>query len=486
MPLGTPAADPAPGPVLRPRTGLAWTVILAAAAAVAALHADRASPGDGSRAFALLVIEKQVRMQYGMREWAASLGAGALPSAAKDLETLRQAIGQGPAAVRQRFAVVAGDMAGPAAARAELDRLEGLLREKARTLEGDEAAVQEALRALYAGDGAAHTAEAAAALPEDRRELLRARLGWFGRLALAPEGSPDRPAVLEGNGRLALSMLGVGLGLLVLLGIGLVAALVHWLRVLSRGASFRFAAGPTPPGIYAETFAVWILSFLLVSLGAAWIAESSGSRHLALVLSLTLPWLTLAALGWPVLRGIPFARVREDLGLRLSPTPLRDALAGIGCWVLGLPVMAIVAFATLVAATVLHGKSDPLDLPGSPGHPIADEIAGGIPWVLLLLMASVMAPIVEETFFRGVLYRHLRDATRGAGRTRSIALSAVVSGLVFGAIHPQGLLLAPVIGAVAWPLVHARELRDSLVAPMAAHAVHNAVLVGLAWLFLGS
>ncbi|HEU4394108.1 MAG TPA: CPBP family intramembrane glutamic endopeptidase, partial [Planctomycetota bacterium] len=119
-------------------------------------------------------------------------------------------------------------------------------------------------------------------------------------------------------------------------------------------------------------------------------------------------------------------------------------------------------------------------------HPIGDEIAGGLPWPVVLFLASVVAPIIEEIFFRGVLYRHLRDATRARGTAASILLSAAVSGIVFGAIHPQGLLIAPVLATVAWPLVHAREWRDSLVAPMAAHAAHNAIILGIALTMLSA
>ena len=180
--------------------------------------------------------------------------------------------------------------------------------------------------------------------------------------------------------------------------------------------------------------------------------------------------------------------MREDLGLRFSGTPVRDALAGLGCWVLGLPVIAAAAFVTFAAAAVvaaLAGKGDPLESPTTAGHPIVDELAGGFPWAGVFLVACVLAPLVEETFFRGVLYRHLRDATGGRGRAVSVAMSAAVSGVLFAAVHPQGPLFIPLLAAIAWPLVHAREWRESLVAPVAAHALHNSMVTGFAWLMLG-
>ena len=46
------------------------------------------------------------------------------------------------------------------------------------------------------------------------------------------------------------------------------------------------------------------------------------------------------------------------------------------------------------------------------------------------LLASVAAPVVEETMFRGVLYRHLREATRGAALAWSIVGGALIVSFV--------------------------------------------------------
>jgi len=478
MPQGLPGATRPSSPVL-PRTGVAWAAILLLVAAVTVLQVVAPRGGEGGGKFPLRVMEQQVRIQYGIRGLADSLGAVPVPD---DLEALRKAIGTGPPAVRLRFAVVAGDLAGPAAARAELDRLEGLLRKEGRKLEGEEAEVERTLRALYAGDGSVD------ALPQDRREVLRRGLGWFGDLALAPEGSPDRAAVLEGADRLALILLGCGLAALLLLGTAFAAALLYWLRVLARGSRFRFEPGTSPSGFYAETFAAWLAWFLALSIGARALQEAASDPAVRTGALFAVPVLSLAALGWPVLRGIPFARVREDLGLRLSGTPVRDVLAGIGCWVLGLPVLflaGIATFTALAASGLFQQDPEALEGPTVPGHPVVEELAGGFSWALVVVLACVLAPIVEETFFRGALYRHLRDATAGRGRAASVAISALVSGLVFGSIHPQGVFFIPLLAAVAWPLAHAREWRDSLVAPMAAHALHNAIVTGFAWLLLG-
>jgi membrane protease YdiL (CAAX protease family) len=93
----------------------------------------------------------------------------------------------------------------------------------------------------------------------------------------------------------------------------------------------------------------------------------------------------------------------------------------------------------------------------------------------VLLLASVVAPIVEETMFRGVLYRHLREASCRWGSVLSILFSALASSFVFAAIHPQGWLGIPVLMALAIAFALAREWRRSLLPAMIAHGINNGV-----------
>jgi membrane protease YdiL (CAAX protease family) len=50
--------------------------------------------------------------------------------------------------------------------------------------------------------------------------------------------------------------------------------------------------------------------------------------------------------------------------------------------------------------------------------------------------------------------------------------------VIFAGIHPQGLAGIPVLTAMGMVLAGIRLWRNSLVASMAAHALHNGVLVG--------
>ena len=113
------------------------------------------------------------------------------------------------------------------------------------------------------------------------------------------------------------------------------------------------------------------------------------------------------------------------------------------------------------------------------GHPIAEEIASGGPvgWLFIVLSACVAAPIVEETMFRGVLYRSLRESSgRKFVKWFSVGFSSIVGGLIFALVHPQGLIGVPVLTTLAIGFSLVREWRSSLIGPMVMHALNNSMV----------
>lgn len=95
--------------------------------------------------------------------------------------------------------------------------------------------------------------------------------------------------------------------------------------------------------------------------------------------------------------------------------------------------------------------------------------------VLLILMAAVVAPMAEETIFRGYLHGVLR---KYAGRWPSI----LVVSLIFAAMHGHLPALVPLfILAVALSVVY--ECTGSLWAPMLMHATFNSITVVAAFLW---
>jgi membrane protease YdiL (CAAX protease family) len=188
-----------------------------------------------------------------------------------------------------------------------------------------------------------------------------------------------------------------------------------------------------------------------------------------------LAWLSfipvLSGLFWLPLRGCGRGAFRYGLGLNRGRGILREAGAGLVGYLAAFPLFfaALMVTVALVRVTGMQ-----------PTHPIMDEIGGEGLWKLakVFALACVFAPVLEEIVFRGALYHYLRGANGALA-------SAVISGLIFAAIHPQGLMGVPMLTTLAFAFAMLREWRGSLVAPMVAHAANNAVAMGLLVLFFG-
>src|SRR5262249_55047663 len=112
---------------------------------------------------------------------------------------------------------------------------------------------------------------------------------------------------------------------------------------------------------------------------------------------------------------------------------------------------------------------------------IAELLGKGSTYALIMLyvLASVWAPIVEEAVFRGSLYRHLRSRM-------GVIAAALLSAVTFGFMHGySAILLGPVI-CLGFVFALMREWRGSLIASMTAHCMHNATLLAIALLALSA
>jgi membrane protease YdiL (CAAX protease family) len=109
----------------------------------------------------------------------------------------------------------------------------------------------------------------------------------------------------------------------------------------------------------------------------------------------------------------------------------------------------------------------------------ADQISPGINgWgaVAFFFAAVIVAPVVEELFFRGLFFRAVRDRY-------GFWFGALASGLLFGLFHAgagdlaQNVMLQIVIGSFGVVLAAIYEWRGSLGANIATHAAFNLVTV---------
>ena len=153
-------------------------------------------------------------------------------------------------------------------------------------------------------------------------------------------------------------------------------------------------------------------------------------------------------------------------GLRLR----RNLLYGVGGYALGLPLMLLAGFT---------GRHIPGPTPSNPAIPL---LANAPTWwvqALLVLLATVAAPLTEELLFRGVFYN--------AAKLRVGVWPAIVlTGLIFGFVHPVGigemLPLAVLGGVFAWMA----ETRKSLAPSILGHFMQNAMATLMLLLALGS
>ncbi len=108
---------------------------------------------------------------------------------------------------------------------------------------------------------------------------------------------------------------------------------------------------------------------------------------------------------------------------------------------------------------------------------LSDELFdSALPVILLGILALGLAPVMEETFFRGFLFGGLR------GRWGLLG-AAFASGLLFALAHFTGLSslpLLPAIGMIGMLFAWAYHYTGSLFAPIGAHFLFNLVAFILA------
>jgi membrane protease YdiL (CAAX protease family) len=518
---------------------LAWLVILALVGYVLYRNAERTTRDEKNEftPAALVGVQSQGRYLVGATHLIDTLGKSAGAAGAQNRQELykaARAMDKGSYSQRLRFATLAGELAGPDDALDALDRLEKDRKEgkvKASDVSIDAAhrlqrlyrsyqkqkngaivnsvawawasprlTVADSSLALWVAQSPVNTGkgglDASAALTDAEQERLRAGLGWFGDLALAPEGSDPqvRAEVLAPAIRTAITYITV----FCAFGLGFLAGLVLLVIALVLVLNGKMRSGLLPytgnGGIYAETFALYMLSYFGVTLVLGLVLRDPDVRRrlepYSLLLSAGAMFLSLAVLAWPVLRGIPWQQVRADLGLRLGKRPGIEALFGPLTYLSAIPVLVVgvlIMFTLMLVLKQVGLGTDPFEPGAGPSHPIVNVALekNWLVWLEVFLVASVAAPIVEEIMFRGVLYSHLREVSVAWGRRLSIVFSVLASSFVFAVIHPQGWLGVPVLMGLAGVFALAREWRGSLVPSMIAHGINNGVALLMLFLIAG-
>jgi membrane protease YdiL (CAAX protease family) len=305
--------------------------------------------------------------------------------------------------------------------------------------------------------------DSAAAVDDSARSGLIQRHGWFGKLATAHGLAADdatRREVIEPAKRTMLVGVFAGLGLLGVAGVGLVLFVVG--AVLLATGTIRFVGSRALPlrgHALLETFTIY---FAAIGVSALWgFLDLPGDRAVGLPLLILG---NIGALFWPRIRGMAWRDFREAVGLTAGRGVLIEMLMGLAGYLALLPVMAMG-----VVITVLLQRAGQTDA----SHPIV-ELLSGPPTVLIgvFLLAVLFAPLTEELFFRGAFYGHTRSWLAWPA-------AALLVGVIFAAVHPQGWAGIPVIAAIGFNMAVLRQWRGSLIAPMTAHAINNGVAMSI-------
>ena len=516
--MSIPPADPAvdsPHPLIgeprRPGGWLgivaAWTVILIVVVLMAATRggggtpaspAEAMVPSDDPVAAALLTI--QGRYALGVSRLASSSGGPISPD--ELFQQVASAVPTGPPQVRMRMAILAAELVGPDRGLRVLEEL----REAVTELDEDRGPTgftlgetDQRLLAALTGHFAALAGERPGTLDADDHVLLSDELGWWGRVATvldAPEA--ERAAVLSAATRAAWVVLGAFV-LVGVAGLAGVALLIAAIVGVSTGR-LRLAGSLDPGrrarhGVLVEVFAVWIVLFLALQImgGLAAGAANAGPAGM-LGAAFAAFMLSLVALEWRRVRGLDGAEFVALAGLGRGRGVIREIGAGFVGYAATLPLLAVGLVGTLLlalAAGLAGGAgagTEPVEalLPSNgPAHPIVGEIGrSGLVTLMVLLTGAVAAPIVEEIFFRGCLYPHLRHGAARLGPVVAVGLGAVVSAFIFAVIHPQGLIAVPALMSLAIGFALVREWRGSVIAPVVMHAINNGAVLSLLVLLL--
>jgi membrane protease YdiL (CAAX protease family) len=433
---------------------LSWVVILGLAGRIVYINAQAGESPSVQR----LMNDERARMFGMLAVQMMSLQKDSAPGSAAVRERLSGLIEQleedaRTAEDRIRIAILAGESLGVDAG---LQKLSSITETPV-----NDAAIQDirAVRTIF-------TAGDAAGLSASDREGLMTRHGYLGRLALAhgvpPDREPRKTLQLEAFW-FAVRLSVVGVGLMVMMA-GSVAAFVFVCVWLARGRlKAAYAASASDGGAFLEGFALYLVLFVGLGIGLRYVGPGSLQWNWLALLILPVVWI------WTTLRGTTIEERRQAFGWTRGRGFLREIGAGVGGYLAGLVLIAIGCLITLllVRITGAHASS-----------PIVQELSGG-PWRLagLYAMACIFAPFMEETMFRGILFHHLRQ------RWSWVVTAGIVS-VIFAMLHPQGWVAVPALTAIAMVLSALREWRGSLIAPMAAHACNNFLVLTLALLFL--
>ncbi|MFK7790485.1 MAG: lysostaphin resistance A-like protein, partial [Phycisphaeraceae bacterium] len=170
--------------------------------------------------------------------------------------------------------------------------------------------------------------------------------------------------------------------------------------------------------------------------------------------------------------------MRTDVGFRslglLPRHPLRDLrwglLGGVMCF-------GIAGAASMLAVWAAMLLKEPVPQVSHETLVVLRESFSLDLLIAIVLSAVVIAPLFEELIFRGVLQTSLMRLMNGY-RWPALVITAAVFSAIHGSVVPTQALAPLFVLGLAWGYLYERT--GSLLAPILAHAVFNAMNIAIA------
>jgi len=244
---------------------------------------------------------------------------------------------------------------------------------------------------------------------------------------------------------------------------GIFFVFYSWLFLTGR-TKMLFKKSGIPRYLSVETFALYMLAMtfapqMLQYLIGKGLITNILFANILFILS------TLVILLWPVIWGQPLFTMRHGYGIYFDS--FRKFIKNL----LIAPSFYLASWIVFLTCLVLYGLAlEYFHVQIEKGaHPIVPLLLASkdsnTP-LLIALLATVIAPFIEEIMFRGALYSSLRNYFKAP-------FAIVFSAVLFASIHPQGAIGLIPLTFIGMFLAFLREWRGSLVAPMLAHACVN-------------
>ncbi|MFO0863760.1 MAG: hypothetical protein U0744_03730 [Gemmataceae bacterium] len=144
--------------------------------------------------------------------------------------------------------------------------------------------------------------------------------------------------------------------------------------------------------------------------------------------------------------GVPWKQVRSDIGWTAGRNGWLELLWGVVAYIMTIPWLAVGLLLTILLMLIQRrfgvdaAAIDPFYAPPTSSHPILVPLSQGNFWDRLgiFFLASIAAPIVEETMFLRRFFATCAKRLEPGGCSRVSYSSALVSSVIFAAAHPQG------------------------------------------------